>query len=412
MTEGPSCARLRAGGGAILRIDLVKVTFINERMDSEVLIVGAGPAGIGCGLALRRAGVESLLVLEADSVGASFRRWPEQMRLITPSFHSNPFFQTDLNAITPDTSPGDFFQKEHLSGNEYADYLKTVVDHFALNLKLDERVFQVIPGSGGYSVKTAKETYRARVVVWAGGEFSNPNHRAFRGSNLCAHSSDFRIWNDYQGNDVLIIGGYESGIDAACQLVGLGKRVLVLSSGEPWNVDHPDPSEVLSPFTRERLLQAIKSVPGRLHLRGNSAVVSVDHLSGCYVVETANGEVFKSMHRPISATGFHSALTPIKDLFAWEGATPQFTEEDESTIHPGLFYSGPSLIQQGTKFCFIYKFRARFGVIARSVARRLGYPEPDLEDDRRRGFLVDELECCTNCKCAVESNPELLEAKA
>ncbi|MEM8868706.1 MAG: hypothetical protein AAGC73_10630, partial [Verrucomicrobiota bacterium] len=84
-------------------------------------------------------------------------------------------------------------------------------------------------------------------------------------------------------------------------------------------------------------------------------------------------------------------------------------DEDESTLHPGLYYSGPSLVQRGSKFCFIYKFRARFGVIARSVAKRLGYPEPDLEDDRRRGFLVDDLECCTDCECAVESEVETVE---
>lgn len=73
-------------------LDLVKVTFDKWCVEYEVVIVGAGPAGIGCGLALRRAGAERVLVLEANRVGASFRCWPEQMRLITPSFHANPFF--------------------------------------------------------------------------------------------------------------------------------------------------------------------------------------------------------------------------------------------------------------------------------------------------------------------------------
>ncbi|MGB0414899.1 MAG: FAD-dependent oxidoreductase, partial [Coraliomargarita sp.] len=45
-------------------------------MDYEVIIVGAGPAGLGTRLALQRAGVERVLLLEADRVGASFRRWP------------------------------------------------------------------------------------------------------------------------------------------------------------------------------------------------------------------------------------------------------------------------------------------------------------------------------------------------
>lgn len=378
----------------------------------DVIIVGAGPAGIGCCLALRRAGVDNVLILDAGQIGTSFRRWPKQMRLITPSFHSNPFFQTDLNSITPDTSPADFFQKEHLSGEDYATYLDTVVRHFNLKVQEQEKVSQIVPEEDGYSVQTEKGTYRTSVVVWAAGEFSNPKPGAFPGAEYCVHSSVFRDWEDYKGENAIIIGGYESGIDAAFHLVELGKRVLLLSRGKPWQVDDPDPSEVLSPYTRGRLLQTLRNKPRSLVIRGNSEVVAVNRLSGRYVVETEGGEVFDSEHRPIAATGFHSALTPVKELFAWEGSLPKFTEEDESTLHPGLYYSGPSLVQLQSKFCFIYKFRARFGVIAQSVAKRLGYPEPDLEDDRRRGFLVDDLECCTNCECAVESEAGPVEEPA
>ena len=381
-------------------------------MDSEVIVVGAGPAGIGCSLALQRAGVERVLILDAGQIGTSFRRWPKQMRLITPSFHSNPFFQTDLNSITPDTSPGDFFQKEHLSGEDYATYLDTVVRHFNLKVQEQEKVSQIVPEGDGYSVQTEKGTYRTSVVVWAAGEFSNPKPGAFPGAEYCVHSSVFRDWEDYKGENAIIIGGYESGIDAAFHLVELGKRVLLFSRGKPWQVDDPDPSEVLSPYTRGRLLQTLRHKPRSLVIRGNSEVVAVNRLFGRYVVETEGGEVFDSEHRPIAATGFHSALTPVKELFDWEGSLPKFTEEDESTLHPGLYYSGPSLVQLQSKFCFIYKFRARFGVIAQSVAKRLGYPEPDLEDDRRRGFLVDDLECCTNCECAVESEAGPVEEPA
>ncbi|MGB0416004.1 MAG: NAD(P)/FAD-dependent oxidoreductase [Coraliomargarita sp.] len=381
-------------------------------MDFEVIIVGAGPAGVGCGLALRRAGVERVLLLETHRVGASFRRWPRQMRLITPSFHANPFFQTDLNAITPDTSPADFCQKEHLSGHEYADYLNAVVTAFKLRVREQEEVLELRPESDGYSVRTNRESYRSKSIIWAAGEFSRPKKLSFAGAEHCAHSSVFRDWQDYQAEDALIIGGYESGIDAAFNLIEQGKRVVVISSGEPWERRDADPSEVLSPYTRERLQGALRGKPGQLVLRGNLEVVSVNHLSGSYLVETAEGEFFESKHRPIAATGFESALTPIKELFDWEGPTPLFTDADESTLFPGLYYSGPSLVHRESKFCFIYKFRARFGVISRSIAERLGYPEPDLEDDRNRGFLIDDLECCTNCECAVESETESVEARA
>lgn len=375
-------------------------------MHKQVIVVGAGPAGIGCSLALIRAGIQDVLLLEAKEVGASFRAWPREMRLITPSFHANPFFQTDLNSISPDTSPADFFQKEHLSGQEYADYLKVVVQHFNLEVREGQRVHEVQPLKDTFVVTTDGGKLTADCVIWASGEFSQAKMGSFAGAEHCAHSSSFESWQDYPGEDALIIGGYESGIDAAYNLVNLGKRVLLLSSGEPWLADSPDPSEVLSPYTRDRLLTTVKQAPDRLRLRGNAAVTAVNALADRFVVETADGEIFDCAHPPIAATGFHSALKPVQDLFEWDGSTPQFTEEDASTLHEGLYYSGPSLVQKHSKFCFIYKFRARFGVIARSIAARLGYPAPDLSDDRRRGFLVDDLECCTNCECAVDSQAE------
>ena len=381
-------------------------------MDFEVIIVGAGPAGIGCSLSLRRAGIENVLILDADKIGSSFRRWPEQMRLITPSFHSNPFYITDLNAITPTTSPADFVQKEHLSGHEYADYLNAVSVYYELNVRQNEKVLQINPGLDSYTLKTEKKVYKCKIVVWAGGEFSHPKTGSFPGAEHCVHSSAFRTWEDYKGDEALIIGGYESGIDATCHLANLKKRILLLSNGEPWNVDHTDPSELLSPFTRDRLLGAMKNNPGSVMLHGNTTVTQVNRLSDCYIVETENGDVFDTKHRPIIANGFESALTPIKEFFEWKGSQPQFTDEDESTLHPGIFYSGPSLVQRGSKFCFIYKFRARFGVIALTIAKRLGYPEPHLEDDRKRGFLVDDLECCTNCECAVDSEAETVGSES
>ncbi|MCH2155325.1 MAG: NAD(P)-binding domain-containing protein [Opitutales bacterium] len=381
-------------------------------MEIDAIIVGAGPAGIGSALALRRAGVKGSLVLEANEVGSSFLKWPEQMRLITPSFHGNPFFQTDLNAVTPDSSPADFTLKEHLSGNEYARYLKATVRHFSVNVREGEKVQSISREGGCYAVHTPKVRYKAKNVIWAGGEFSHPQVGSFSGAEHCVHSSMFRSWKDFQGDDALIIGGYESGIDAACNLLDLGKRVVVISSGEPWKVDHPDPSESLSPYTRERFMNALKAHTGRIALVGNSTVSQVSQLSGRYVVETDKGEVFDTDARPIAAIGFHSALHPVKDLWGWNGSLPKFTEDDQSTLSPGMYYSGPSLIQRKSKFCFIYKFRARFGVVARSVARRLGLPEPDLQDDIRRGFLVDDLECCTQCECAVESEAASVNASS
>ena len=55
----------------------------------DVIIVGAGAAGVGVSVALAHAGIENFVALERHSVGASFARWPAETRFITPSFPTN-----------------------------------------------------------------------------------------------------------------------------------------------------------------------------------------------------------------------------------------------------------------------------------------------------------------------------------
>ena len=50
----------------------------------DVIVVGAGAAGVGMGVVLQDLGVTNFTLLERHEVGASFRRWPQEMRFISP----------------------------------------------------------------------------------------------------------------------------------------------------------------------------------------------------------------------------------------------------------------------------------------------------------------------------------------
>ena len=98
---------------------------------------------------------------------------------------------------------------------------------------------------------------RARYVIWAAGEFQFPRGAgALKGSELCMHNSSVRSWAKLPGDDYVIIGGYESGIDAAVNLAAAGKRTTVVASTPFWDVGSPDPSAELAPYTAARLRAA------------------------------------------------------------------------------------------------------------------------------------------------------------
>lgn len=383
-----------------------------------MLIVGAGPSGIGVATALKQAGVTDMQIIDAREIGASFLNWPRQMSLLTPSFHSNSFGLTDLNAIDPETSPADYLRTQHPKGDQYAKYLKAVATYHELPVRTGVRVSALEKEGDQFIATTNEGDFFADIVVWATGQFFSPRDQAFPGAELALHSSKVNDWKELEGDEFTVIGGYESGLDAALNLVDLGKTVCLHSRGEPWTSDDPDPSRSISPRTLDRLREILQSPEKskKLELFKNSDICSIEESQGWWTLLDQDEIPSVSYTRPILANGFHSGLGLVESLFRYdENNLPVFSEEaDESTSTPGLFYSGPALVHRNSLFCFIYKFRARFGVVAREIANRLGKPEVDdkLMSYLKAGFMNTDLDCCTNCECAIEPSNSAPEPKA
>ena len=368
----------------------------------EVAIVGAGAAGLGCAAALKDFGVEDFVILDRHEVGASFRRWPREMRFITPSFTSNAFGLLDLNAIVPGTSPAFSLDREHPSGSAYAQYLEAVVEYYELEVESGVDVCSVERESDGtFTLTTDDQPVRARHVIWAAGEFQYPERHSFMGADCCCHSAEVGTWRELEGDRFMVIGGYESAADAAVSLVQLQKNVTVLARTATWMSDEPDPSLSLSPYTRERLAWA--HTTGSVDLVGDVEVTSVREDGDAWVVRASDGREWASETRPILATGFAGSLSHLDGMIEYdEAGAPVVTEEaDESTLVPGLFIAGPLVEHRGVHFCFIYKFRQRFAVVADAIAQRLGIDTAEAVEARRAaGMYLDDLSCCVeSCAC-------------
>ena len=137
----------------------------------DVVIVGAGAAGVGCGMVLQDLGGERFTILDRHEVGASFRRWPAETRLLTPSFTINGFGMLDLNAIALRTSPAYSLHTEHPTGLQYAAYLEAITDHFELPVQCGIDVTDVQPRSSqqGFTLQTSSRAIHCRYLIWAAG---------------------------------------------------------------------------------------------------------------------------------------------------------------------------------------------------------------------------------------------------
>ncbi|KAH8052378.1 pyridine nucleotide-disulfide oxidoreductase [Aureococcus anophagefferens] len=341
----------------------------------DVVVVGAGAAGVGVALMLTGVfGLDAgrvLLVERGGAVGETFRRWPKEMRFISPSFNSQGWTQSfDLNSVAYGTSPAFTLHAEHPTGAQYARYLEALAETNELNVRAGTEVTAVTPRDGGFDVAVVPAAggvpavIKTRYVVWAAGEFQYPRASAeplFPGSELCRHNSSVRSWKELEGDDFVVVGGYESGMDAASNLSLCGKRCTVVSSTAYWDVSTEDPSSELAPYTAQRVRAACASAtPPKLlaPLRvfavdaaagGGFAVRArwgdaVEHEGGDHrepvrpaaaakaaaKAAAAGGEVeLRTPQAPLLCAGFEGGvkLGVAKDLFAW--GDPAVGDDDE-----------------------------------------------------------------------------------
>jgi len=113
-------------------------------------------------------------------------------------------------------------------------------------------------------------------------------------------------------------------------------------------------------------------------------------------VVTLDDEIHTTKTKPLLATGFEGSHRSYPSLFDLrKDGFPLVNDNDESTVMPGVFLCGPSLRHDNHIFCFIFKYRQRFGVVAKTIAESLGLEtEGFVETYRSWGMYLDDLSCC------------------
>lgn len=358
----------------------------------DVVVIGGGPAGIGVGLALRCAEIDNFVIIERYVVGASFGLWPDETRFITPSFPTNSFGMIDLNSIAIGVSPAFSLQTEHPSGAEYCGHLREIAKHFELPVKEHTSVTRLTRANGEFGVHTANGVFRARHVIWAAGEFQYPRKPKFEGGELCKHTSSVDNYESLEGQDFIIIGGYESGVDAAYHLACFDKRSKLFDRGCPWESTSSDPSVALAPYSLERMRD--QWFDEQVELHPNTKVTGVSKTPDGFEVVTEDGRRFQTPVPPLLANGFHGSHGALSKWFEMrDDGFPVLSENDESTTVPGLFLCGPSVRHDNHIFCFIYKFRQRFGIVANAICRGLGRDTAQaVEDLRQMDMYLDDIQ--------------------
>lgn len=369
----------------------------------SVIIIGAGAAGIGFGTALKQLGISSFAILEQGCIGESFQNWPKETRFITPSFTSNGFGMPDLNAITPLTSPAYTLGKERLSGDDFSLYLEAVTSEYQLPIYENTKVLDIKKQDDHYLITSAEDTWEAKYVIFAVGEFNFPSYSEVNGSEHGIHYGNVGSWSNYEGTSFSVIGGNESAIDAAIHLSETGKNVTLYTKSTGIHKESADPSIRLSPYTRERLMNAIDK-GNKLTIKEKHTLTDILQTDEGYLLKFKEGGSFFTSTQPFLCTGFNTGITSIgQSLFQLtKDLIISLTDNDESTLSSNAFIIGPSVHHGEAILCYIYKFRQRFAYIIDIIANREGWKingDILLEYKNNNMYLDDCTSCAVTCSC-------------
>jgi len=185
----------------------------NGRELLDVVIVGAGPAGISASLRAAEHGLKAV-TLERETVGGTVSKYP-RAKLVMTSPVEFPLYGR--------------FHKTALSKEELMSFWEKVIGRTDLNIHTSEGVDAVKKESDGlFHIRTALGEYRSRAVVLAMGRAGTPRKLGVKGEELPHVLYRLIEADHYIDNDILIVGGGDSAVEAAMGLAHQrGNRVTV-----------------------------------------------------------------------------------------------------------------------------------------------------------------------------------------
>ncbi len=325
----------------------------------DLLIVGAGPAGLATAIAAAQAGLD-YEVLEKGCLVNSIFHFPRAM-----TFFTTPELLEigGLPFVTPYEKPTQW---------EALRYYRRVADAYALRVTLGVAVVAIERREDGFALRlgTAEghAAREARNVVVATGYYDHPNSLGVPGEDLPHVSHYYDEPHPFYRKRVVVVGGKNSAAIAALELQRAGAAVTLVHRGERL-------ADSIKYWIRPDIENRIKE--GAIAARFSTTVVEIRERS--LVLSTASGRDELPAEAVFLMTGYH----PDPSLLVGAGVNVDERtlkpEHDPATLEtnvPGLFIAGALASGRETSRIFIENGRFHGEAIVRRARDRAGLVPP------------------------------------
>ncbi len=196
----------------------------------DVIIVGAGPAGLSACLEAKKAGLK-YLCLEQNKIADTIRNYPKNKKV----------HEDYMNMKVE--KEGDFFFLE-LGKEELVEKWEEIVKKEKLNVKENDAVIDIKKLNEGFKVVSSSGEYETKNVVLAIGRVSNPRKLCINGEEQDNVFHTMMNYEKYKDKNILVVGGGNNAIESAILLSKNNKVTLSYRKSEFFRLTKENREEI------------------------------------------------------------------------------------------------------------------------------------------------------------------------
>lgn len=317
----------------------------------DVLIIGAGPIGLACGIEATKHKLD-YLIIEKGVLVNSLYLYPDNMTFFSTSekleIGGIPF-------VSNNPKP-----KKH----EALEYYRRVADKFQLNINFYESAESIINEESHFVINTSKGTYKTKALVMATGFYDLPNKLNIPGEELPKVKHYYTDPHPYYRQKVVVIGAQNSAVDAALECWRKGAEVTMIVRG-------PQIADRVKYWVRPDIENRIEEGSIKAHFNANVTNIEDDQLT-----------FIKDKNEHTIPNDFVLALTgyqPGYKLLKMAGVTisnektmkPTYNETTMESNVSNLYLGGVVVGGMETAKWFIENSRVHASFIMSDIAKKL-----------------------------------------
>lgn len=320
------------------------------KKDLMVTIIGAGPVGLACGIALKQRDIP-FRIIDKGALVNSIYHYPVNMTFFSTS---DRLEIGNIPFISHNVKP---------TRREALEYYRRVTSHYQLPIQLYEKVMSITGQEGDFTVTTDKGEYKSEYVILSSGFYSDPHLMGVPGENLQKVKHYYDEPHPYAFQKVLVIGAGNSGVDVALETYRCGSDVTMV-------VRDSEIKKTVKYWVKPDIENRINE--GEIKAYFNSTVSRIDHKS--VTLNTPEGEIVLENDFVLAMTGYEPDFSLLEEagihFHSDEFKTPVYDEHTMESNVNGLYLAGVVCGGLHTSKWFIENSRFHGEVIAKAIEQK------------------------------------------